>query len=138
MLRTHTCGELNEKAVGKSVELCGWVGSRRDHGNIIFIDLRDGYGLTQVVFNPQVKLEVHAIAEELRPEFVVKIEGKVSLRPAGTANPKLKTGLIEVHAEKAVILNRAATPPFEINDNVSVTEETRLKYRYLDFRRSGE
>ena len=136
MLRTHTCGELNEKAVGKSVELCGWVGSRRDHGNIIFIDLRDGYGLTQVVFNPQVGPEMHAIAEELRPEFVVKIEGKVSLRPAGTENPKLKTGLIEVHAEKATILNRAATPPFEISDNVSVTEETRLKYRYLDLRRA--
>ncbi len=137
MLRTHTCGELNEKALGKSVELCGWVGSRRDHGNIVFIDLRDGYGLIQVVFNPQVRLEMHAVAEELRPEFVVKVEGKVTLRPAGTENPKLKTGLIEVHAEKAVILNRAATPPFEISDNVSVTEETRLKYRYLDLRRAA-
>ena len=136
MLRTHTCGELNEKAAGKNVELCGWVGSRRDHGNIIFIDLRDAYGLTQIVFNPQVKAEVHDIAEELRPEFVVKVEGKVALRPDGTQNPKLKTGLIEVHVEKATILNKAATPPFEINDNISVTEETRLKYRYLDLRRA--
>ncbi|MDD5135727.1 MAG: aspartate--tRNA ligase [Candidatus Omnitrophica bacterium] len=135
MLRTHTCGELSEKSVGKDVALCGWVGSRRDHGNIIFIDLRDGYGLTQVVFNPQVRQEVHDIAEELRPEFVVKVEGKVALRPAGTENPKLKTGLIEIHVERATILNRAATPPFEISDKVSVTEETRLKYRYLDLRR---
>ena len=134
MLRTHTCGELTNKDAGKSVALCGWVGSRRDHGNIIFIDLRDGYGLTQVVFNPQVKAEVHKIAEELRPEFVVRIEGKVALRPAGTENPKLKTGLVEVHAEKATILNKAATPPFEISDSISVTEETRLKYRYLDLR----
>ncbi|MFA6321327.1 MAG: aspartate--tRNA ligase [Candidatus Omnitrophota bacterium] len=136
MLRTHTCGELNEKSVGKNVELCGWVGSRRDHGNIIFIDLRDGYGLTQIVFNPQTKEGVHEIAEELRAEFVVKVEGKVAMRPAGTENPKLKTGLIEVHAEKVIVLNRAATPPFEISENVSVTEETRLKYRYLDLRRA--
>ncbi|MDD5428557.1 MAG: aspartate--tRNA ligase [Candidatus Omnitrophica bacterium] len=137
MLRTHTCGELNEKFVGKDVELCGWVGSRRDHGNIIFIDLRDGYGLTQVVFNPQFQAEMHKIAEELRPEFVVRVEGKVALRPAGTENRKLKTGLIEIHAEKAAILNKAITPPFEINENVSVTEETRLKYRYLDLRRTS-
>ncbi|MFA5142937.1 MAG: aspartate--tRNA ligase [Candidatus Omnitrophota bacterium] len=137
MLRTHTCGELTNKDVGKDVALCGWVGSRRDHGNIIFIDLRDGYGLTQVVFNPQIKQEVHDIAEELRPEFVVKIEGKVALRPAGTENPKLKTGLIEIHAGRATILNKAATPPFEISDNITVTEETRLKYRYLDLRRSA-
>ena len=136
MLRTHTCGELDEKAVGKNVELCGWVGSRRDHGNIIFIDLRDGYGLTQVVFNPQTKTGVHGKAEELRPEFVIKVEGAVAVRPKGSENPKLKTGLIEVHAEKVTILNRAATPPFEISDNVSVTEETRLKYRYLDLRRA--
>ena len=88
MLRTHTCGELNEKSVGKTVELCGWVGSRRDHGNIIFIDLRDGYGLTQVVFNPQVNPGVHAIAEELRPEFVIKVEGKVAVRPKGSASVK--------------------------------------------------
>jgi len=136
MLRTHTCGELNEKSVGETVKLCGWVGSRRDHGNIIFIDLRDGYGLTQVVFNPQLKADVHKIAEELRPEFVVKIEGKAALRPPGTENPKLRTGLIEVHAEEVTILNKAATPPFEISENISVTEETRLKYRYLDLRRA--
>ncbi|MDD3904965.1 MAG: aspartate--tRNA ligase [Candidatus Omnitrophica bacterium] len=135
MLRTHTCGELNDKSVGKNVVLCGWVANRRDHGNIIFIDLRDGYGLTQIVFNPQATVEVHGIAEELRAEFVVRIEGPVALRPAGTENPKLKTGLIEVHAEKVSILNKADTPPFEINDNISVTEETRLKYRYLDLRR---
>lgn len=135
MLRTHTCGELNDKSVGKNVVLCGWVANRRDHGNIIFIDLRDGYGLTQIVFNPQAAVEVHGIAEELRAEFVVRVEGPVALRPAGTENQKLRTGLIEVHAEKVSILNKADTPPFEINDNISVTEETRLKYRYLDLRR---
>lgn len=136
MLRTHTCGELREKDLGRIVTLCGWVGSRRDHGNIIFIDLRDAYGLTQVVFNPQIKKDVHAIAEELRPEFVVQVEGSVALRPAGTENPKLKTGLMEIHAEKVTILNKAATPPFEISDNINITEETRLKYRYLDLRRT--
>lgn len=136
MLRTHTCGELTDKDVGKAIELCGWVGRRRDHGNLIFIDLRDGYGLTQVVFNTQLSPDMHKKAEELRPEFVVRIKGKVGKRPAGTENPKLPTGLVEIAAESVEILNKAATPPFEIEDNISVTEETRLKYRYLDLRRS--
>ena len=89
MLRTHTCGELDEKSIGKTVTLCGWVGSRRDHGNLIFIDVRDGYGLTQAVFNPQDGAELHAKAEELRSEFVVRVTGLVENRPAGTENPKL-------------------------------------------------
>lgn len=136
MLRTHTCGELTDKFIGQTVTLCGWVGSRRDHGNLIFIDLRDAYGLTQVVFSQEIDKAIHKQAEELRPEFVVKVKGKVQKRPQGTENLKIATGLIEVNAEFVEILNKAATPPFEIADNVSVTEETRLKYRYLDLRRS--
>jgi len=137
MLRTNTCGELNEKDVGKTVALCGWVNSRRDHGNLIFIDLRDGYGLTQIVFNPQSHSALHKQAEGLRSEFVVRVEGNVEKRPGGTENTKISTGLIEVHALKIEILNKAATPPFEITDDVSVTEESRLRYRYLDLRRRG-
>lgn len=136
MLRTHTCGELNEKYIGKIVTLCGWVGGRRDHGNLIFIDVRDGYGITQIVFNPQASnAEVHKKAEDLRPEFVVRIEGRVEKRPSGTENNKLPTGSIEVRAENVEVLNKSLTPPFEIMDNISVTEENRLKYRYLDLRR---
>ncbi len=136
MLRTNTCGELTDKFINQTVTLCGWVGSRRDHGNLIFIDLRDAYGVTQVAFSPERGEAIHKQAEELRPEFVVKIKGKVAKRPAGTENPKMPTGLIEINAESLEILNKAATPPFEITDNIVVTEETRLKYRYLDLRRS--
>lgn len=137
MLRTHTCGELGEKNIGATVALCGWVHSRRDHGNLIFIDIRDGYGLTQVVFNPQDGAELHVKAQELRSEFVVRVTGTAEKRPSGTDNPKLPTGAIEVRAVALEILNKAATPPFEIMDNVTVTEESRLKYRYLDLRRSS-
>lgn len=135
MLRTHTCGELKDSDIGKTVSLCGWVGSRRDHGNLIFIDLRDGYGITQVVFNPSHDKEVHGIAEELRPEYVVRVEGKVEPRPEGTQNPKIPTGKIEVAAKTVELFNKANTPPFEITDDAVVTEESRLKYRYLDLRR---
>ena len=136
MLRTHTCGELNENAVGKQSTICGWVHGRRDHGNLIFIDVRDGYGLTQVVFDPRNAADLHKKAEELRAEFVVRVTGSVEKRPAGTENPKLPTGAIELHAAQLEILNKSATPPFEIMDNVNVTEESRLKYRFLDLRRS--
>ncbi|MCX5679144.1 MAG: aspartate--tRNA ligase [Candidatus Omnitrophica bacterium] len=135
MLRTHTCGELSDSDIGKMVSLCGWVGSRRDHGNLIFIDLRDGYGITQVVFNPSLDKAVHGIAEALRPEYVVRIEGKVEPRPEGTQNLKIPTGKIEVAAKNVELFNKADTPPFEITDDVAVTEESRLKYRYLDLRR---
>ena len=135
MLRTHTCGELKDKDIGKSVTLCGWVGARRDHGNLIFIDMRDGYGLTQVVFDPETDSKVHDMGEALRPEYVVRVEGLVERRPGGTENPKLPTGMVEVRAKRLEVLNKAVTPPFEISDNVNVTEETRLKYRYLDLRR---
>ena len=135
MLRTHTCGELKDNDIGKTVALCGWVGSRRDHGNLIFIDLRDGYGITQVVFNPSLDKAVHGIAEALRPEYVVRIEGKVEPRPEGTRNLKIPTGCVEVAAKNVELFNKANTPPFEITDDVAVTEESRLKYRYLDLRR---
>lgn len=135
MLRTHTCGELGINDIGKPVKLCGWVCTRRDHGNLIFIDLRDGYGLTQILFNPESGEDLHKKAEDLRPEFVVKIEGIVEKRPAGTENKKISTGLIEVLASSVEVLNRSITPPFEIIDDLAVTEEMRLKYRYLDLRR---
>lgn len=135
MLRTNTCGELNEKAVGKTASICGWVAGRRDHGSLIFIDVRDGYGITQVVFNPQTDPDLHKAAEDLRAEFVIKVTGTVQKRPAGTENAKLPTGAIELHAQEMQILNKAATPPFEVSDNALVTEESRLKYRYLDIRR---
>lgn len=135
MLRTHTCGELTEKNVQQKVTLCGWVDTRRDHGNLIFIDLRDRWGKTQLVFNPQTLRDVHASAEKLRSEFVLQVSGPVHLRPAGTENLKISTGRIEIQVEKLEILNPSETPPFEISDNLEVSEELRLKYRYLDLRR---
>src|SRR3989338_1428729 len=134
MLRTHTCGELNGKDIGKNVTLCGWVGNRRDHGNIIFIDLRDAYGITQLIFNLKEK-KLRSEAESLRSEFVIEVKGKVEPRPKGTENDKILTGMIEVSVEGVKILNKALTPPFEVLDNLEVTEETRLKYRYIDLRR---
>jgi len=135
MLRTHTCGELNEKNIGKTAKLCGWVGSRRDHGNLIFIDLRDGYGITQIVFDPKTHPSIHKEAEALRAEFVVMVEGVVESRPEGTNNDKIPTGKIELRAQTIEILNKSLTPPFEITDAINISEEARLKYRYLDIRR---
>lgn len=135
MLRTHTCGELKAADSGKEVTLCGWVANRRDHGKIIFIDLRDRYGLTQVVFVPGDSKGAYQQAQGLRSEFVVKVKGKVNQRPQGTINPKLTTGEIEVLALELEIINPSLTPPFELTDDIEVTEETRLKYRYLDLRR---
>ncbi|MFA5411195.1 MAG: aspartate--tRNA ligase [Candidatus Omnitrophota bacterium] len=135
MLRTHTCGELNAANVDKEVTLCGWVACRRDHGKLIFIDVRDRYGLTQVVFIPKESALAYKKAESLRSEFVVKIRGRVNKRPQGTINPKLATGEIEVLALELEILNRSLTPPFEILEELDITEEMRLKYRYLDLRR---
>lgn len=135
MLRTQTCGELTKKHVGKTTTLCGWVNSRRDHGGLIFIDLRDRYGLTQVVFDPNNKAAFRA-ANDCRPEFVIQIEGAVRARPTSMVNPDLPTGEIEVAVDKIVILSKSLTPPFEINDKKRTTanEELRLKYRYLDLR----
>jgi aspartyl-tRNA synthetase len=137
MLRSATCGGLSAKDIGKKAELCGWVGSRRDHGGLIFIDLRDGYGMTQIVFNPAKKASLHKAAEDLRSEDVIRVEGEVTKRPDGTENLKIATGMVELIVEKLEILNRSLTPPFEISDAVSISEEARLKYRYLDLRRTA-
>lgn len=135
MYRTHTCGELRANHEQEKVTLSGWVHRRRDHGDLIFIDLRDRYGLTQIVFNPAEQKEAHEIAEGVRSEFVLKITGKVQKRPEGLTNKDLATGEIEVAVESVEILNKSQTPPFEIDQNKEVNEEIRLKYRYLDLRR---
>ncbi|MBI3365856.1 MAG: aspartate--tRNA ligase [Ignavibacteriae bacterium] len=134
--RTCTCGELRSSDVGKTVTLTGWVDTRRDLGGVVFIDLRDRYGKTQVVFNPQTSPDAHGTAGELRSEYVISVTGKVEYRPAGTENPSLATGSIDVMATELTILNRADTPPFPIEDEIDVHEEMRLQYRYLDLRRA--
>lgn len=136
-MRTHRCGELNAGHVGERVSLCGWVHRRRDHGGLIFVDLRDRSGLAQVVFNPETSAEVHARAEDLRGEFVIAVAGAVRRRPAGTENPKLPTGEVELLAGELAVLARAQTPPFSIEEENEVGEELRFKYRYLDLRKPG-
>ncbi|NUO08388.1 MAG: aspartate--tRNA ligase [Candidatus Brocadia sp.] len=133
--RTHTCGQLRIKDVKSTATLAGWVSSVRDHGGLIFIDLRDRYGITQVVFNPDKGREFYETAGQLRPEYVVAIQGTVSARPEGTLNPNLDTGEIEVYADTFEILNKSETPPFEIENESNVSLELRLKHRYLDLRR---
>lgn len=133
--RTHTCGELRKSDLGKKVTLNGWVDVRRDLGGVIFVDLRDRYGKTQVVFNPKQNTEAHEVAEGLRNEYVVSVTGVVELRPEGTLNPGLPTGEIDVLGGEITILNKAENPPFPIEDEISANEELRLKYRYLDLRR---
>ncbi|MFC2071939.1 aspartate--tRNA ligase [Chloroflexota bacterium] len=136
MLKTHSCGELNKMHIGTEVVLAGWVDRRRDHGGLIFIDLRDREGVVQVVFNPETAKACHEIASEMRNEYVVKVSGEVAPRPAGTENPKLPTGDIEIIAQHTAILNPSKTPPFYINEDIEVEESLRLKYRYLDLRRA--
>ncbi|MBU1019297.1 MAG: aspartate--tRNA ligase [Patescibacteria group bacterium] len=135
MYRTHTCGELTAEQKGKKVTLSGWVNRRRDHGGLIFIDLRDRYGITQVVFDPSNDKDSHTIADDIRPEFVLKIEGLVRIRPADQENSNMNTGAIEILGGGIEILSRAKTPPFEIDSDKPVSEDLRLKYRYLDLRR---
>ncbi len=135
MIRTHTCGELNAKDNTKQVTLCGWVARRRDHGKLIFIDIRDRSGFTQIVFIPKESGEAYKTAQELRNEFVIKVTGTVNMRPSGTVNKKLATGEIEILARELEILNPSINPPFEIEEEAEITEEMRLKYRYLDIRR---
>jgi len=136
LLKSHSCGELNKEHIGTKVTLAGWVDRRRDHGGLIFIDLRDRGGIVQVVFNPEVSSLNHKIANEMRNEYVVRVSGEVTPRPPGTENPKLATGDIEVIAQNVEILNPAKTPPFYINEDIEVEESLRLKYRYLDLRRA--
>jgi aspartyl-tRNA synthetase len=134
--RTHTCGELTAAEIGKRVVLHGWVGSRRDLGGLIFLGLRDRFGVTQIVINPErAPKEVVALAEGLRYEFVIEIEGEVNARPEGQTNVRMKTGEIEVAVDTLTILNSAKTPPFLVEDETDASEDVRLKYRYLDLRR---
>src|ERR1051326_3562369 len=133
--RTHTCGQLRATDEGKTVLLMGWVHRRRDHGGVIFVDLRDRDGLTQMVFHEDVGPAVHRRAEEVRPEYVIAVEGRVTPRGPSALNPNLPTGEIEVVASRIWILNESRTPPFPMEEEVDVAEEVRLKYRYVDLRR---
>lgn len=136
--RSHYLNALNTKHVGEKVRLSGWVNRRRDHGGLIFIDLRDRFGITQLVFNPTVNPTIHHEAEQLRSEWVISIEGTVHLRQPGMENPKLSTGAIEVIVNQLTILSKAKTPPFSIaDDSIEVNEELRLTYRYLDIRKGA-
>jgi len=138
MLRTHTCGELTKKDVKKTVELCGWVHSRRDHGGLIFIDLRDRYGLTQLTFDPKISQPALTEADKLRHEWVIKIKGKVAPRPLDMVNKKLPTGEIEIECNEIEILAKSKTPPFELNEEKAneANEALRLKYRFVDLRKA--
>ena len=136
MLKNHSCGELGKEHVGTEVTLAGWVDRRRDHGGLIFIDLRDREGIVQVVFNPERAKQCQEVASEMRSEYVIRVSGEVALRPPGTENPKLPTGDVEVIAQNADIFSPSKTPPFYINEDIEVEESLRLKYRYLDLRRA--
>ena len=136
MLKTHNCGELQAKHIGQEVTLAGWLNRRRDHGGLVFIDLRDRSGVVQVVANPNAAPEAHAAAQEARGEYVLQVKGTVRARPEGLVNPDISTGEVEVLAQEVKILNRAKTPPFYIYDDSPVDEALRLKYRYLDLRRA--
>ena len=133
---THTCADLSKKDIGKKVTLSGWVNRRRDHGGLIFIDLRDKYGLTQLLFDPDIAKLAHDKASTLRAEWVLSIQGEVIPRREGMTNSHLKTGEIEIKVENLEILSKAKTPPFSICDeNITISEELRLKFRYLDIRK---
>ncbi len=134
-LRTHACGELRPEHAGGEVALCGWVAHRRDHGGVIFLDLRDRMGIVQVVFHPEEAPEAYRAADATRGEWVVRVEGEVRMRPEGTANPNLGTGEVEVAARSLRVLSEAEPPPFPIEDRIEADETTRLQFRYLDIRR---
>jgi aspartyl-tRNA synthetase len=135
MYKSHTCGELRLAHVGQTVELAGWVHRRRDHGGVTFLDLRDRFGIVQVVADSAASPQAHQSMEAVRMEWVIQVEGLVRARPAGSENPNLATGEIEVEVKRVVVLNPAKTPPFSINKEEEVDENTRLRYRYLDLRR---
>ncbi|MCH8898748.1 MAG: aspartate--tRNA ligase, partial [Chloroflexi bacterium] len=134
MKRTN-CGDLREDQIDTQITLYGWVSRRRDHGGVIFVDLRDRSGIAQIVFNPQISLEAYKIADQLRSEWVIRATGSVSRRPIGSENPNMSTGTVEVMVQDVEILNPSLTPPFYITDDVEADESLRLKYRYLDLRR---
>lgn len=133
-MRSHFCGELNESNVDEDVVLCGWIHRRRDHGGVIFLDLRDREGLTQVVYDPDTK-DSFKIAEGVRNEFVVEVKGRVRLRPSGTINDEMPTGRIEILGNELKVLNASETPPIQLDEHAEVGEDIRLKYRYIDLRR---
>jgi len=134
-MRTHSCGELRSDHAGTEVVLCGWVGHQRDHGGVIFVDIRDREGVTQVVFHPDSVPEAHGVASGLRSETVIRVRGRVRLRPEGTINPELPTGEVEVMGEGVEVLARSEPPPFPVEDRIEAEESTRLRYRYVDLRR---
>jgi aspartyl-tRNA synthetase len=136
MLKTHTCGELTKENIGQRVTLAGWVNRRRDHGGLIFLDLRDRFGLTQVTINSESAPNAHTVAAQSRGEYVLQVSGMVHARPEGSENLEISTGEIEVIADEVTLLNPSRTPPFYISGNADDVDETlRLKYRYLDLRR---
>src|SRR5687768_11652402 len=133
-MRSHYCGNVTEQILQANVTVCGWVNKRRDHGGVIFLDIRDITGLVQVVVNPENKL-IFNLAESIRSEYVVTVSGQVSARPEGTINPELSTGKIEIKATNLVIFNKAETPPFQLDDYQKINEDVRLKHRVIDLRR---
>ncbi|MCO4759170.1 MAG: aspartate--tRNA ligase, partial [Oceanospirillaceae bacterium] len=133
-MRSHYCGDLRKEHVGEEITLNGWVHRRRDHGGVIFLDVRDREGLTQVVFDPD-REESFALADSVRNEFVIEVRGLVRDRPEGTVNPDMPTGEIEVLGKELVILNKAETPPFQLDEHQQVGEDVRLRHRYIDLRR---
>ena len=137
MLKTINCGELSSSNVSEVISVAGWVHRRRDHGNLIFIDLRDRSGIVQIVFNPEISHEAHEIAESLRNEWVIQVKGTVLSRDAQAVNPELPTGEIEIFADEINVLNESFTPPFYVNEETEVDENLRLKFRYVDLRREG-
>ncbi|HNL32660.1 MAG TPA: aspartate--tRNA ligase, partial [Pseudomonadales bacterium] len=134
MMRSHYCGDLSSSQVGEQVTLCGWVHRRRDHGGVIFLDLRDRAGIVQLVFDPDNQV-AFANADRVRNEYVVRVAGRVRPRPAGTENSEMATGAIEVNGVELEILNSADTPPFQLDGHTEAGEEVRLRHRYLDLRR---
>src|SRR5213594_4142893 len=134
-MRTHYCGDLRTEHASETVTLAGWIHRRRDHGGVIFLDLRDREGRVQIVIHPGEQPEAHAAALKVRPEFVVRITGAVRLRPPGTINANLATGEVEVAAEAIEVLAEAETPPFQVEDRIEASEEVRLRHRYIDLRR---